>query len=696
MRSDSPPLSRRRLLGACASSLAVGVGVRRARAESARAGRSYETDLCVYGGTAAGLAAAIQMRRFGKKVLVLSPERHLGGMTTSGLGSTDIGNRSAIGGFAREFYRNIRDHYLRTYGPDSPQLRDCHDGFRFEPHVAEETFLRFVAETNVPVLPGQRLKAVRKTGNRITEVETEDGSIVRARIFIDATYEGDLMAMARVSYTVGREPNAKYNETLNGVQFGRPFHQFKVPIDPYVTPGVPASGLLKGVTAANNARTGEGDDRIQAYNFRMCLTTVPENRVPFPKPKSYDPERYTLLARYLQAGVWDALRLSSLLPNGKTDTNNHGAFSTDNIGMNYDYPEGSPAVRRRIYRDHLTYQQGLMWFLSHDERVPKDVRDELAPWGLARDEFRDNENWPYEMYIREARRMVSAYVMTEQNCRGAARITDSIGLAAYTMDSHHVQRTVRNGSVVNEGDVQVGGFPPYPISYRALVPHEMQCANLLVPVCLAASHIAYGSIRMEPVFMVLGQSAATAAYFALEENIAVQQVDVARLQVRLLEDGHVLEWTEKVADTRVAPAADTKVLKGIVMDDREAKKVGEWVVSNRAEERRVGTGYIHDGNSNKGELSVSYSPDIPEDGSYAIVLIFPPNPNRASNVPVTIKVEGVGSTMLRINQREESADGFMSLGVYKLPKGKRTTVTLSNRGTDGYVVADGIQFVRGQ
>ncbi len=505
----------------------VGLG-----ALSSHAAESY--DVVIYGGTSAGVAAAVQTARMGRTAVIVHPGRHLGGLTSGGLGATDIGNKAAIGGIAREFYRRLGAHYGKE------------EAWTFEPHVAENTYKAMIEEAHIPVIYDERLDlhgGVQMDAGRLAAIVMESGLRIEGRVFIDATYEGDLMAKAGVAYHVGRESNATYAETLNGVQTQNAiFHQFECPIDPYVVEGDPSSGLLPGIQEGGPGEEGSGDHRVQAYNFRMCLTDDPENRMPFPKPERYDPLRYELLLRYLNAGHWTVMKLSSKMPNRKTDTNNKGAFATDNIGMNYEYPDGDYAVRERIFNEHKDYQQGLMWFLFNDPRVPEHVRNEMSPWGLPKDEFVDTGGWPHQLYVREARRMISDYVMTQHNCQGRATVYDAVGLAAYTMDSHHVQRYVKDGRVWNEGDVEVGGFPPYPIAYRSIRPKRAECVNLLVPVCLAASHIAYGSIRMEPVFMVLGQSAATAAALALEGETAVQDIDIARLQDRLRQDGQILEW----------------------------------------------------------------------------------------------------------------------------------------------------------
>ena len=525
-----------------------------------------EADICIYGGTAGGVAAAVQAARMGKKAVIAEPGRHLGGMTSGGLGATDIGNKAAIGGLAREFYQAVARHYARDEawrferredyfgqrgGPTAVSELNSPEAtlWTFEPHVAEDIFLRMVRDAKVPVYFQERLAGVNQSGTRLAELVVEDGKIYRARMFIDATYEGDLMARAGVSYTVGREANAQYRETLNGVRAETPQHQFLLAVDPYVKPGDPRSGLLPFIQPGDGGRPGEGDRCVQAYNFRLCYTQVPANRLPNLRPANYSPARYELLARYLEAllAAGHTPRLSEFwnpvrLPNAKTDINNNGAFSTDFIGANYDYPEASCAARQEICRAHEDYTRGLVYFLATSPRVPEDLRAEMQQWGPAKDEFLDTGGWPHQLYVREARRMVSDYVMTERNCRGEVNAADSVGLAAYTMDSHNCQRLAQQGRAENEGDVQVGGFPPYPIALRAIVPKAAQCQNLLVPVCLSATHIAYGSIRMEPVFMILGQSAAAAAALAIEQNIPLQNLDYSKLRARLLADRQILTW----------------------------------------------------------------------------------------------------------------------------------------------------------
>ena len=503
---------------------------------------TIHTEICVYGGTSAGVIAAVQAAKMGHAVVLVEPGQHLGGLTSGGLGWTDIGNKAAIGGLARDFYQRLGRHYHKP------------EAWTFEPGVAEREFNALLREANVPVHFREKLATVRMDGKRLVELTTQSGRVFQAKMFIDATYEGDLMAKAQVSFFVGREANAFYGETLNGIRAKTPYHQFLVPVDPYVTPGDPASGLLPFVQSVFFGQPGDGDQCVQAYNFRLCLTRNPTNRIPIDTPAHYDPAKYELLGRYFDAlaasnkpvTLRDFLKID-MVTSEKSDINNEGPFSTDFIGHNYDYPNADYTTRERIQAAHLDYIKGLLTYLATSPRVPANVRTQMQTWGLCKDEFSDTCGWPHQMYVREARRMISGYVMTEKNCRRMEIVPDSVGLAAYNMDSHNCRRLVRDGHVQNEGDVQVAPMSPYPISYRAIVPAAGQCENLLVPVCLSASHIAYGSIRMEPVFMLLGQSAATAAALALDAKVPMQNVDYPTLRARLLSDRQILDWTPPAA-----------------------------------------------------------------------------------------------------------------------------------------------------
>jgi hypothetical protein len=508
-------------------------------AGSLAANEMVECDVCVYGGTSGGVIAAAQAAKMGKTAVIVEFGAHLGGLTTGGLGATDIGNKAAIGGLSRDFYRRLGKFYGQP------------EAWKFEPHAAAAVFQSIVSESGVRVFYNRRLASVRKSGARIRQIRMQDGTVFKAKMFIDASYEGDLMAKAKVSYTVGREANSKYGETLNGIRENTPKHQFTVPVDPYIQPGNPASGLLPFIQGDRIGIPGKGDRSVQAYNYRLCFTTNAANRLPVEPPPDYDPAQYELLARYLEALVaagkkpeleefWNPI----WMPNQKTDINNNGGFSTDFIGMNYGYPEADYATRAKIAKAHENYTRGFIHFLATSPRVPSAMRAEMGLWGPCKDEFPETGGWPSQLYVREARRMVSDCVMTERHCRGQEKAEDSVGLAAYNMDSHNCRRIVKNGKVENEGDVQVPPMKPYSISFKSIVPKKSQCENLLVPVCMASTHIAYGSIRMEPVFMILGQSAATAAVLAIEGGIAPRDLDYAQLRKRLLADGQILEWNE--------------------------------------------------------------------------------------------------------------------------------------------------------
>jgi hypothetical protein len=526
---------------------------------------AQDYEMVVYGGTSAGVMAAVQAKRLGKTVVLVGPDRHWGGLSSGGLGFTDTGNKAVIGGLAREFYHRIYRHYEQPeawrwqkradYG-NRGQGTPAVDGAQrtmwiFEPHVAERVFEEFLAEHAIPAHRDEwldRVKGVRKEGGRIVAITMLSGKTYRGRMFIDATYEGDLLAAAGVDYHVGREAQNVYREHWNGIQTGVLHHRhhfgvLKEKISPYVIPGDPSSGLLPRISADPPGDYGAGDRRVQAYCYRMCLTDHPDNRVPFEQPEGYDPGQYELLVRIFDAGWRETFDKFDPIPNRKTDTNNHGPMSTDNIGFSHDYPEASYERRREILGEHERYQKGWLYFIAHDPRVPQEVRSRMREWGLARDEFADNGHWPHQIYVREARRMVGAFVMTEHELLQRRPTPDPVGMGSYTIDSHNVQRYVTpEGYVQNEGDIGVPAPAPYAIAYGALVPKPGQADNLFVPVCVSSSHIAFGSIRMEPVFMILGQSAATAAALAIDAGTAAQEVDYAKLRDRLLQDGQILEW----------------------------------------------------------------------------------------------------------------------------------------------------------
>ena len=547
-------------------------------------------DVVIYGSSPAALSAAISAQRLGKSAVIVCPETRIGGLTTGGLGQTDIGNKSAFGGLALQFYKDVADYYKddanwiwqkrSDYLPDGQCTGSlgADSMWTFEPHAALQILEGWERKHGLDIRRGEYLDREPKSGveaeeGRIKAIRTLSGNVYRGRMFVDATYEGDLMAAAGVTYFVGREANAVYGETISGIEMrAAKSHQFRKGVDPYVGKGDPKSGLLPNVEPYNPAeKDGDGDKRVQAYCFRMCLTDVPENRIPFVRPANYRELDYELLLRNFEAGEDGLPWINSKMPNRKTDTNNCRGFASDFIGRNWSWPEASYAEREKILKEHLDYQMGLMWTLANHPRVPAVIRAEVSKWGTCRDEFKDGpgNGWQSQLYVREARRLVGDVVMTEHHCRGDRKVTRPVAMGAYGMDSHNVRRHVgADGFVHNEGDVQdynrysefgdrrhlldpdrrkrrENRFPPYGVDYGALIPKRGECANLFVPVCISASHMAFGSIRMEPVFFALGQVAGTAAAQAIDGGCAVQDLPYAPLRARLLADGQVLEWKGK-------------------------------------------------------------------------------------------------------------------------------------------------------
>lgn len=533
-------------------------------AESTEPINSYNADVIVYGGTSGAVTAAVEVAQSGKTVIMVSPDVHLGGLSAGGLGWSDTGNKATIGGLSREFYHRVWKYYSTDaawvwqkqseYG-NKGQGTPAIDGenrtqWIFEPHVAEQVFEDFIKENKIELYRDEwldRERGVNMESGKIVSISTLSGKVFKGKMFIDATYEGDLMAAAEVSYHVGRESNSVYNETWNGVQTGvnHHGHTFSAKVSPYKIPDDPASGLLPRISSEPSGEKGAGDDKVQAYCYRLCMTNHEPNRVPFPKPDNYNADEYELLLRVMQQEEVDWFYKFDPIPNKKTDTNNHGPFSSDNIGMNHDYPDASYERRKEIIKEHEDYQKGMLWFMANDPRVPEGLRTEMAKWGLAKDEFTDNGNWPHQLYVREARRMIGEYVLTENDLMGKRDTPESVGMGSYGMDSHNTQRYVtEDGYVQNEGDIGVPLAEPYEIAYGTIIPKKEECTNLLVPVCVSSSHIAFGSVRMEPVFMILGQSAAVAASLAIDKKIAVQDLQYEILEKELKAKGQVLTYNE--------------------------------------------------------------------------------------------------------------------------------------------------------
>ncbi len=630
------------------------------------------TDVCVYGGTSGGVIAAVHAARLGKTAVLVEASQHMGGMTSGGLGATDQGNSASISGMSREFYNTVGAHYGSLVAV-----------YNFEPHVAIQIYQGLCSGQGVSFKTNQRLASVQMTGTKITQITMDDGTIYVAKMYIDATYEGDLMAAAGVTYTVGRESTAAYGESLAGIRGTTPQHQFTVATDPYVTPGNPSSGLLPYVQSGGLGTPGTADSRVQAYNYRLCLTQA-SNKIAITAP-NYNAANYELLGRYIAARVahGDSLSVNSFfnitsLPNGKTDFNNNGAFSTDFIGQNYTYPTASYATRATIAQAHTDYTLGLIHFLSTDSRVPAAVQTAMQSWGFCADEFGPLNGFSPQLYVREARRMISAYIMQQGDCQGTRVATDPIALASYTMDSHNCERIVQSGSAMNEGDTQVTTPQPFPISYRSIVPSVGQAQNLLVPWSLSASHIGFASIRMEPVFMMLGHSAATAACLAIDNGVTVQALPYSTLQQQLIWEGQLLTWGGST---------------GIVLDNTSSTGVaitGAWT-SSTSTSGYIGTDYLHDGDTGQGTKSVRYTPTLPKAGFYEVDLHWTQNANRATNVPVDINYNG-GTTTVTVNQ-QQNGGMWVPMGSFNFVAGTAGNVLIRTTGANGYVIADAVRFI---
>lgn len=638
-----------------------------------------EVDICIYGGTSAGVIAAYTAQQSGKSVLLIEPGRHLGGMSSGGLGFTDIGNKYVVQGLALDFYRRLGTHYGKL------------EQWIFEPSVAETIFNDYINRAGVEVWYENRLAGVEKQDNAITSITLENSKHpdnatnrkVRAKIFIDCSYEGDLLARSGVSYIVGREANKQYGETYNGVEL-MDRHQFPDGIDPYRIKGDSTSGLIYGINSAPVNPNGTGDKKVQAYNFRITLTNRPENRIPITKPDNYDPSRYELLLRLKESRPWNKhtdVFIWSDMPNGKTDINNFGGFSTDVIGENWNYPDAGYEERARIWKFHEDYTKGLLYFVGHDERIPESIRNQMLEWGYPKDEYVDNGHWTHQLYVREARRMIGELVMTQHHCQGRETVTDGIGWAAYTMDSHNCDRHVVNGMVKNEGNVEIGGFGPYPISYRAITPKQNEVQNLLVPVCLSTSHIAYGSIRMEPVFMVLAQSAAIAAGQAIDRhNNCVQKVDAQAV----------------LKEFRDNPLAD-KSQPEILIDNHDTlhvQRTGEWKTEIW---KAYGPDFFSDDSKGTSPKDIRYTPTIPVDNMYEIYAYFPKVQNATTQTHIDI-YDGNELHKKIIQSSDIIVEGqtsgeWISVGQYKLSKGMDNYVRISNEEADGVVVADAVLFI---
>ncbi|MFA4870697.1 MAG: FAD-dependent oxidoreductase [Pedobacter sp.] len=639
--------------------------------------KEISVDICIYGGSSAGVISAYTAAKSGKKVILIEPGNRLGGLSAGGLGQTDIGNKYVVSGLALDFYRKLGTHYGNL------------ENWIFEPKVALGIFNDYIKQGGIKVLYQNQLIIVTKTGRRIKEIVVADLDHksaahvrVKAKMFLDCTYEGDLMAKAGASYFVGREDNKVYNETLSGVQFLKG-HQLPDGVDPYVEKGNPASGLLWGINKESLLPDGTGDKKVQAYNFRIALTNDPKNRIPITKPDNYNPKRYELLIRQKEILPWKGLNdvfIWSRMPNSKTDINNRNGMSTDMIGANWEYPEAGYLKRKEIIKAHEDYTKGLLYFVGNDPAIPEFIRKEMQLWGYPKDEYLDNNHWSPQLYIREARRLVGEVVMNQNHCQGREVVTDDIGYAAYTMDSHNCDRLVVNGMVKNEGNVEVGGFPPFPISYRAIIPKRNEVDNLLVPVCLSASHIAFGSIRMEPVFMVLGQSAAVAACIAIDKKIKVQDVNANAIKVIL----------------KANPKADFRKpdLVSQVADSTAVQMEGNW---KKIIAKGYGKYYLEN-NSKKADeyVKFNFNPKA-SSGSYKAYYYFPKSKSNNKTVQLAI-YNGKEMKMITLRLDEVKIQGqtsstWVEIGEFEFSFANNPYIKVLTTDAAGIVAANAMLLV---
>jgi FAD dependent oxidoreductase len=637
-----------------------------------------DADVCVYGATSGGVAAAVAAARLGKNVALICQNNHVGGMTASGLGVTDKGVAASIGGIAAEFYSRVG----AAYGSTNPV-------YYFEPHVAEQIFLQMLNSSGVMLYTNLQLSFATTSNLVISQITMTDGSVFRAKEFIDATYEGDLMAQSGVSYTWGRESSATYGESLAGVFV----NSVNYKCDPYVIAGNSASGLLPLIQTNTAGTTGAGDQRMQTYNFRLCLTQVLTNQLPITAPANYAETNYELLHRYINAYVATngsiplnrIIDVQTIIPNGKTDINAYADVSTDYIGYNYTYPTNSYSGRQVTWQAHKDYISGLLYYLATSTNVPLNVRTNMQSWGYAKDEFTDNGGWPWQMYVREARRMVSDYVLQQQDAQGLRAATDSISLASYTLDCHPAARLVVNGIANWEGSIGTSVPQPYPVSYRSIVPRVGECKNLFCTFALSASHVGFASVRMEPVFMMTSHAAGDAAAFAIDDNVPVQLVNYQKLAAQLIADGQILSWG-------AVAAIGTNGIIQTVTDSSGVTVGGSWTTGANAGGWPLPNGtYWHDGSTGGGKF-VRFNPTITTNGYYDVYCWWVYASNRATNATFITRSASATNSVL-INQQINCTNWVKIASSNYFNIGTSGSVTITNGGANGYVIANAVRFM---
>ncbi len=659
-----------------------------------------EADIIVYGATPGGFCAAIAAAREGASVILLEPTDHVGGVNTGGLSFSDSNQtvRSTVMGLFDEWHTRVEKHYIdnNVVLPYKVSEKNA-DKWTYEPHVAMKVTQEMLAEAGVKVLPKHLLKSVSKDGARIARLTTTGGDFT-AKSFIDATYEGDLMAAAGVSWTIGREGKKEFGESYAGKQYPKG----RMPIS-----GLDAAGKpLPLITTTDAGPEDDGDKNVMVYSFRLCLTKEPDNRVPFPAPASYDPTRFEVVRRYFAAEkrpilLWDLYPL----PGNKFDANNGigKQFSMGLVGACNGWSEADEAGRAKIWEAHKQYTLEFYHFLTTDPAVPEHLRQELAALGLCKDEFASYGHWSPQLYVREGRRMQGEYVVSQKDIMDEPQKDDPIVVSSFPIDSHDCQRVGTGDQVVNEGTIMPVRMPgrrngyPYHIPYRAILPKAAECENLLVPVALSCTHVAISSIRVEPTWMILGQSAGIAAAMSAKQNLSVQKLPYPALRERLLAQKQVLDLPvlPPLPPEPVIPVSiDPKTLPGTVLDDAQAELQGAW--SRTANFKpHIGAGYLHDNQRADGRSTAIFRFKAPATGRYDLKMAYSAHETRAKKVPVTIQ-SGTQKTQLTADQTLPLPKGeaFRSIGAVNLTGDAETTITISNTGTEGFVILDALQLVK--
>lgn len=658
-----------------------------------------EADVIVYGATPGGFCAAIAAAREGASVILLEPTDHVGGVNTGGLCFSDSNQtvRSTVLGLFDEWHLRVEaDYQKRGVALPYKVSEKDHKPWTYEPHVAAEVTKAMLDEAGVKVLTKQALRKVSKAGAHITRITTRDGDF-SAKVFIDTTYEGDLMAAAGVSWTIGREGRQEFGEPLAGKQY---------PKARLAISGVDAEGRPLPLITTKDAGPDEaGDKNVMVYSFRLCVTKDPANRVPFPRPASYDPARFEVVRRYYAQEkkphlLWDLYPL----PGNKFDANNGigKQFSMGLVGACNGWSEADEEGRAKIWEAHKQYTLELYHFLSTDPAVPEALRQQMSELGLCRDEFAEYGHWSPQLYVREGRRMVGEYVLSQKDIMEDPKKDDPIVVSSFPIDSHDCQRLGTKEMVVDEGTimpVRMAGRRhgyPYHVPYRAITPKADECDNLLVPVALSCTHVGISSIRVEPTWMILGQSAGIAAALAAKQNVAVQKLPYAALRERLLAQKQVLELPvlpEVKPEPQGAMNIDPKSLPGIVLDDAQAELQGPWSRSSGFKPH-IGTGYLHDDKRADGQSAAVFRCKVPKTGRYELRMAYSPHETRATKVPVVIACGG-RKTEILVDQTQPLAVGeaFRSIGAVSLDAGAETTITIRNISTDGFVIVDALQLL---